>query len=134
MSFRDKRRKAPLDLGSEKRFHSTELVEIMIFRRKSRLVPQPDGSISCISDHPNGFEWCINAPAIDVSGTVYVQSEDGNACSIPQGHTGIFDMSSPDVHRLFLQLALGAAYTPLSIGEDGKLYTQNGGHLFVIGN
>ena len=107
------------------KFHSIET---------NSCVTQPDGSLSCTSDHPNGFEWCINAPALDVNGTVYVESEDGHAYSIPQGHTGIFDMSSPDVHRLFLRLALGAAYTPLSIGEDGKLYTQNGGHLFVIGN
>jgi hypothetical protein len=33
-----------------------------------------------------------------------------------------------------LKLALDAAYTPLSIGSDGKIYTQNDGHLFVIGN
>jgi len=113
------------NLAPEWKFHSTET---------NSCVTQPDGSLSCVSDHPNGFEWCINAPAIDVNGTVYVESEDGHAYSIPQGHIGIFDMSSPDVHRLFLRLALGAAYTPLSIGEDGKLYTQNGGHLFVIGN
>jgi len=36
--------------------------------------------------------------------------------------------------NLFLNLAIGAAYTPLSIGPDGKLYTQNDGHLFVVGN
>lgn len=113
------------NLVPEWKFHSTET---------NSCVTQSDGSLSCTSDHPNGFEWCINAPALDVNGTVYVESEDGHAYSIPQGHTGIFDMSSPDVHRLFLRLALGAAYTPLSIGEDGKLYTQNGGHLFVIGN
>jgi hypothetical protein len=27
-----------------------------------------------------------------------------------------------------------AAYTPLSIASDGKLYTQNDGHLFAVGN
>ncbi len=95
---------------------------------------QPDGSLSCVSDHPNGFEWCINAPAIDANNNVYAESEDGNAYVIPQGHTGIFDMTSPDVQRIFMQLALGAAYTPLSIGRDGKIYTQNGGHLFVLGD
>jgi hypothetical protein len=36
--------------------------------------------------------------------------------------------------KLFLNLALGAAYTPVSIGGDGKLYTQNNGHLFAVGN
>jgi len=79
----------------------------------------------------NGFEWCINMPAVDVNGTVYANSEDGNIYVIPQGHTGIF--STPQ-SSLFLNLALGSAYTPLSIGPDGILYTQNNGHLFAIGN
>ena len=35
---------------------------------------------------------------------------------------------------VFTNLALGAAYTPLAIGPDGKIYTQNDGHLFVIGS
>jgi hypothetical protein len=96
-------------------------------------IRQPDGTLNCVSDHPNGFEWCINAPAIDANHRVYVESEDGNAYVIPQGHTGVFEMNAPGVQRLFLQLALGAAYTPLSIGSDGKIYTQNDGHLFVLG-
>jgi hypothetical protein len=111
-------------LTPEWKFHSIET---------QSCTRQPDGSLTCVSDHPNGFEWCINAPAIDGAHTVYVESEDGNAYVIPQGHTGVFDMTSPDVKRLFLQLALGAAYTPLSISHDGKIYTQNGGHLFVLG-
>ena len=81
--------------------------------------------------HPNGYEWCINMPAIDSSGSVYVNSEDGNIYVLPQGHTGIFTTPGG---QMFLNIALGAAYTPLSIGPDGKLYTQNNGHLFVIGN
>jgi len=85
----------------------------------------------CVSDHPNGFEWCINAPAIDMNGTVYVNSEDGNIYELPQGNSGIFTKATGN---LFLNLALGAAYTPLSIGSDGKLYTQNDGILFVVGN
>ncbi len=91
---------------------------------------QPDGSLSCVSDHPNGFEWCINAPAIDKDGVVYANSEDGNIYSIDQGHTGVF--TTPK-QRLFLNLAIGAAYTPLSIGHNGKIYTENDGHLFVVG-
>ena len=90
-----------------------------------------NGTLSCVSDHPNGFEWCINMPAIDSNGNVYVNSEDGNLYVIPQGHSGIF--STPQ-SNLFLNLALGAAYTPLSIGPDGRIYTQNDGHLFVVGN
>jgi hypothetical protein len=35
---------------------------------------------------------------------------------------------------LFTNLAPGAAYTPLAIGPDGRIYTQNDGHLFVIGS
>ena len=30
-------------------------------------------------------------------------------------------------------LALGAAYTPISIANDGRILTQNDGHLFVVG-
>jgi hypothetical protein len=81
--------------------------------------------------HPNGYEWCINMPAIDSSGNVFVNSEDGNIYVLPQGHTGIFTTPGD---KMFLNIALGAAYTPLSIGPDGKLYTQNNGHLFVVGN
>jgi hypothetical protein len=83
------------------------------------------------SDHPNGFEWCINAPAIDSSGVVYVDSEDGNVYALAQGESGTFTVPS---QKHFLKLALEAAYTPLSIGPDGKIYTQNDGHLFAVGN
>jgi hypothetical protein len=83
------------------------------------------------ANHPNGYEWCVNAPAIDSNGVVYANSEDGNVYAIPQGNTGVF--TTPK-QKMFLKLALGAAYTPLSIGADGKLYVQNDGHLFVVGN
>ena len=86
----------------------------------------PDGTLTCVEDHPNGFEWCINAAAVDRNGVVYANSEDGNLYAIAQG--GV------EKQRIFLLLALGAAYTPLSIGPDGKIYTQNAGRLFVIGN
>jgi len=94
-----------------------------------------DGSITCTSDHPNGFEWCINMPAIDSNGVVYVNSEDGNLYSIAQPPTidPSVILTQPQAN-IFLNLALGAAYTPLSIGPDGKIYTQNNGHLFVVGN
>jgi hypothetical protein len=90
-----------------------------------------NGSVSCTSTNPNGFEWCINMPAVDVNGDVYVTSEDGNLYVLPQGNTGVFTTPSAN---LFLNLAVGSAYTPLSIGPDGKLYTQNDGHMFVVGN
>jgi uncharacterized protein (TIGR03437 family) len=85
-----------------------------------------DGTLTCVSDHPNGFEWCVNSPAIDVNGVVYANSEDGNMYSISQGGTAL--------QEIFQQLALGAAYTPASVGGDGKIYSQNDGHLFVVGN
>ena len=75
--------------------------------------------------HPNGYEWCINAPTIDANAVVYVNSEDGHVYVLGQGGK----LQS----KLFLQLALGAAYTPLSLGPDGKIYTQNNGALFVVG-
>ena len=91
----------------------------------------PNGTLTCVSDHPNGFEWCINMPAVDANGTVYANSEDGNVYAIPQGNIGVF---TTPLQNIFLNLAIGAAYTPLSIGPDGKFYTQNDGHLFVVGN
>jgi len=81
-------------------------------------------------NHPNGYEWCVNAPVIDSKGLVYVTSEDGHVYSLPQGHKGVFKKPH---QRIFLKEALGAAYTPLSIGDDGKVYSQNDGHLFVVG-
>jgi outer membrane protein assembly factor BamB len=83
------------------------------------------------TNHANGYEWCINMPAIDQAGSVYVNSEDGNIYKLPQRNNGVF---TTPTGKMFLNLALGAAYTPLSIGPDGKLYTQNNGHLFVFGN
>jgi len=86
----------------------------------------PDGSLSCVADHPDGFEWCVNAPAIDANGVVYANSEDGNLYAIAQG--GVLKQ------QIFQQLAIGASYTPASLGADGKIYSQNDGHLFVVGN
>ena len=77
-------------------------------------------------DHPNGYEWCINAPAVDENGTVYVNSEDGNVYVINQGGT----LNG----KLFLQSSVEAAYTPLALGLDGKIYTENDGDMFAIGN
>jgi Viral BACON domain len=83
------------------------------------------------SAHPNGYEWCINMPAIDMDGNVYVNSEDGNAYELPQGSSGVFTVPTG---KIFLDSAIGAAYTPISVGPDGTIYTQNNGQLFVIGN
>jgi len=84
-----------------------------------------EGTIQCVTDHPAGFEWCVNAVAVDGRGVVYANAEDGHVYAIDQGGTLR--------ERLFLNLALGAAYTPLSIGGDGRIYTQNDGKLFVAG-
>jgi hypothetical protein len=84
------------------------------------------GNVTCTTTNPNGFEWCINAPAVDANGTVYANAEDGVLYAINQG--GTLRKS------LFLDQAVPAAYTPLSIGADGKIYTQNFGHLVVVGN
>lgn len=86
----------------------------------------PNNSITCVDDHPMSFEWCVNAPAIDGNGVVYANSEDGHLFAINQGGTL--------KQKIFQQLAIGAAYTPASIGGDGKIYSQNDGHLYVVGN
>lgn len=85
-----------------------------------------NGSVTCVDDHPFSFEWCVNAPAIDANGVIYVNNEDGNLYAInPDGTLK---------QRIFQQLALRAAYTPASIGPDGKIYSQQNGRLIVIGN
>jgi outer membrane protein assembly factor BamB len=96
----------------------------------------PDGSLTCVSDHPNGFEWCTNMPAIDSNGTVYVNSGDGNVYELPQPPPGtpMGTVITQPGATIFLTSAVGAAYTPLVIGPDGRFYTQNDGHLFVVGN
>ena len=82
--------------------------------------------MTCVNVHPHSFEWCVNAPVIDSNGVVYANSEDGNLYSINQGGTLR--------QHIFQQQAIGAAYTPASIGPDGKIYSENQGMMFVVGN
>ena len=86
---------------------------------------QPNGSISCVSDHPNGFEWCINAPAVDRDGTVYANSEDGTMYAITS--------NGQLRDTIFLDRALGAAYTPVALDRQGRVFALNAGRLSVLG-
>ena len=86
---------------------------------------QPDDTIVCVDDHPDGFEWCINQPAVDAAGILYLNGEDGVLYA--------FDRQGQVVGQIFLDTALGAAYTPVALGPDGVVYTQNNGHLFAVG-
>ena len=104
------------DLTPEWKFTSTETRSCST---------QPDGGLDCVSDHPDGFEWCINAPAVAPDGTVYGNSEDGRVYSIRQGGTLI--------EQRFLLQSLGAAYTPIAVDSSGRVYSMNGGVMTVIG-
>ncbi|MGZ6079396.1 MAG: hypothetical protein ACXWK4_01185 [Myxococcaceae bacterium] len=84
-----------------------------------------DGGIGCVSDHPDGFEWCVNAPAVGPDGTVYANSEDGRVYSIRQGGT--------KGEERFLLQSLGAAYTPIAVDSKGRVYSMNGGVMTVVG-
>ena len=86
------------------------------------------GTITCedTGQHPNGFEWCINAPAIDRNGTVFGINEDGFVYAIGQG--------GEVLERAFLTRTLSAAYTPLSIDSRGRIYAQNNGELYILGH
>jgi outer membrane protein assembly factor BamB len=84
-----------------------------------------DGTKNCDEDHPHGFEWCINAIAVDRDGTVFANSEDGNAYAITA------DGKYRDA--TFLELSLGAAYTPVALDHAGRVFTMNNGHLSVLG-
>jgi hypothetical protein len=82
-------------------------------------------NLSCLADHLDSFEWCVNAAAIDEHGTVYANSEDGRAYAILQGGTV--------AQSRFLVESLGAASTPVTVDGQGRTYTMNGGVLTVIG-
>ena len=89
-------------------------------------VSQSDGGLDCVTDHPDGFEWCINAPAVAPDGTVYGNSEDGRVYSIRQGGT-------LNQQRFLLQ-SLEAAYTPITVDSQGRVYSLNGGVMTVVGH
>jgi outer membrane protein assembly factor BamB len=84
------------------------------------------GGITCVDDHPDGFEWCVNQPVVDANGTLYLNSEDGN----------LYELSADgrELGHIFLDTALGAAYTPVSMGPDGVVYAQNDGKLYAVGS
>ncbi len=93
----------------------------------SNLIPQWQYQDATINrQHPYGREWCANAVAVDGNGVVYADNEDGYLYAIQQGGTS--------VQRMFLERAISAGYTPTSIGGDGTVYSENGGHLIAVGN
>jgi outer membrane protein assembly factor BamB len=105
------------DLHPEWKFTSTET---------RSCITEADGGLSCVSDHPDGFEWCINAPAVGPDGTVYGNSEDGRVYAIRQGGTLI--------EQRFLLQSLGAAYTPIAVDSSGRVYSMNGGVMTIVGH
>src|SRR5262249_2127873 len=84
-----------------------------------------DGSVNCVVDHSHGFEWGLNAPAVDANGVVYANGEDGVLYAIHQG--------GKTAESLFLGQPIGAAYTPVSVDEHGRIYAENLGQLFAVG-
>jgi hypothetical protein len=93
----------------------------------SDLVPQWQyQDVTINHQHPDGYEWCVNAAAVDMNGVVYADNEDGYLYAIQQGGT--------PVQQIFLERAISAGYTPTSIGGDGTIYGENAGHLIAIGN
>jgi hypothetical protein len=92
----------------------------------SNLVPQwqyKDPSLN--KSHPDGFEWCVNAPAVDANGVVYGNDEDGYVYAIQPG--------GAKAQRIFLDRTINAGYTPVSLGGDGMIYAENAGHLIALG-
>jgi outer membrane protein assembly factor BamB len=88
---------------------------------------EPDGTVTCVDDgeHPDGFEWCISAPAIDRDGNVYGLNEDGNLY--------VIDKFGRQRAKVFLSKTIAAAYTPVSLDAQGRVYAQNNGELYVLG-
>jgi outer membrane protein assembly factor BamB len=87
----------------------------------------PDGIVRCIDDgqHPQGFEFCISAPAVDRDGNVYGISADGNLY--------IVDRQGRARAKVFLAKTVFSAYTPVSLDSRGRIYAQNNGELYVLG-
>ena len=104
------------DLGPQWKYQSTQTQSCST---------EADGGITCITDHPDGFEWCINAPAVAPDGTVYGNSEDGRVYAIRQG--------GQLIEQRFLLQSLGAAYTPIAVDSKGRVYSMNGGVMTVVG-
>jgi outer membrane protein assembly factor BamB len=78
-----------------------------------------------IAGNPNGREWCVNGPAIDNRGVIYVNSEDGFLYA--------FDGSGKIRETILLLATGGQAYTPMAIDDAGRVYAESAGQLFVVG-
>ncbi|RSM40278.1 hypothetical protein DMB66_57375 [Actinoplanes sp. ATCC 53533] len=87
----------------------------------------PDDTVSCVDEgnHPDGFEWCISAPAVDRNGTLYGLSADG--------HFYVVDSKGRQLEKVFLSKTIASAYTPVSMDSRGRVYAQNNGELYVLG-
>ncbi|MDQ6800222.1 MAG: hypothetical protein M3041_05230 [Acidobacteriota bacterium] len=74
--------------------------------------------------NPNNQEWCVNGPAIDRDGVSYVNAEDGFLYAIaPDGTIR---------ESIMLTEALGQAYTPVAIDDNGRVYAEKAGRMFVV--
>jgi hypothetical protein len=95
--------------------------------------PPPGLKPTCQFTSSPGFEWCVNAPAVDADGTVFVNGEDGVLYAIGQGGVA-YGRGPVDLGHLFLRQAVGSSYTPVAIDSQGRLYAQNAGQLLVVGH
>jgi outer membrane protein assembly factor BamB len=66
----------------------------------------------------------VNGPAIDRDGVTYINAEDGALYAVAPGGT-IRD-------SIMLTEALGQAYTPVAIDDNGRVYAEKAGTLFVV--
>ena len=76
--------------------------------------------------HDDGFQRCTNAPAIGLLCNAYANGEDGSLYMIRQG--------GPLLDSIFSNQAVGAAYTQLWLGPNGRIDTENDGILFAGGH
>ncbi len=75
--------------------------------------------------NPQGFEWCVNSPAIDAKGVAYANNEDGSLYAIkPDGSL----RDSKVLHATW-----ASAYTPVAIDRQGRVFSLTGGALNVTG-
>lgn len=91
------------------------------------LVTQLDASLhpEWMFANPSGDEWCVNGPVVGADGVVYMNAEDGILYAInPDGSLR---------RALLISSGGGQAYTPLAMDDQGRVYLETGGALYVAG-
>lgn len=79
-----------------------------------------------------GYEWCINAPAIDQNATIYGNGEDGYLYALQGMFPDPGQQCAPVVTSLTMSWGGEDAYTADAL-DDGVVYAIGHGKLYAVG-